>query len=77
MPDLVVAARQGHLQVHGLRARIAANAENGFARLGRIAAPMDLAALSDDVFLERLEIEIEIRDDVILDRDAFIAQGTR
>ena len=35
---------------------------------------MHLAAIGDDILLETLEIEIEMRERMVLDRDAFVAQ---
>ena len=58
----------------GARAGRAADREHRRARLLGGAAPMDMAASRHDVALERLEIEIEMREHVVLDRARLVAQ---
>ena len=59
---------------HRLGVKAPADRQHRLARLLRRAAPMHLPAARDDVLLEDLEIEIEIRQHVILDRLALLAQ---
>jgi hypothetical protein len=58
----------------GLRADEAADVENGRARVFGRAAPVDRAAILGHLGLEALEIEIKVRDRVVLDRARLVAQ---
>ncbi len=59
---------------HRLGVDAAADRQDGLARLVRRPAPMHLAAALDHVPLEFLEIEVEMRQRMILDALAFLAQ---
>ena len=53
---------------------LAAKAQHDRARLGGVARPVDLAALLEHALLERLEVEVEMGERVVLDRLGGIAQ---
>ena len=55
----------------------AADVEDDGARLGRVARPVDRAAPLEDLRLERLQVEVEMGQRVVLDLLAEIAQRAR
>ena len=58
----------------GARARLAADAEDEGPRLGRVHRPVHLPARGGDLRLEALEVEVEVREGVVLDAAGRLAQ---
>src|SRR6185437_5119723 len=58
----------------GRGAEVAADGEHRFVGLGGVAAPMHLSAVGDHLLLEGFEIEVEMRQRVLLDGHRLLAQ---